>query len=118
MSTYRYSRWDGTQDVFSMDEDELMDALSDDILSHGDLNHALRNMFQRGMRDEQGQRTQGLRDLMDRLRQQRQAQLERFNLDSLMDDLKERLQDVIDTERKGIDSRLDDARRLTCSPSA
>jgi uncharacterized protein with von Willebrand factor type A (vWA) domain len=110
MATYRYSRWDGSQEIFDMDEDELMDALSDDILSHGDLQRALRNMFQRGTENEQGQRIPGLRDMMERLRQQRQMQLERFNLDSLMDDLKERLQDVVDTERKGIESRLDDAR--------
>ena len=28
MATYRYSRWDGSQEIFDMDEDELMDALS------------------------------------------------------------------------------------------
>ena len=26
-SSYRYSRWDGTQDVFDMDAEELMDRL-------------------------------------------------------------------------------------------
>ena len=51
----------------------------------------------------------GLRDLLDRLRQQRQQQLERYNLDSLMDDIKEQLQEVIDTERRGIERRLQDA---------
>ena len=111
MTIYRYSRWDGTQKVFDMDEDDIMEAISDDILEHGDVNRALRNLFQRGTRDEQGRPTGGLRDLMERLRQQRQQQLERYNLDSLMDDLKEKLQDVIDTERSGIDRRLDEARK-------
>ncbi|MCI0437727.1 MAG: VWA domain-containing protein [Chloroflexi bacterium] len=111
MAIYRYSRWDGSQQVFEMDEDEILDSLSDDILNHGDLNRALRNMFQRGMRNQQGERTPGLRDLLERLRRQRQQQLERYNLDSMMDDLKERLQDVIDTERKGIEKRLDEARQ-------
>ena len=111
MRGYRYSRWDGTQQVFDLDEDDIMDSLSDDILAHGDINRALRNLFQRGLRDEQGQRTTGLRDLMERLRQQRQQQLERYNLDSLMDDLKERLQDVVDTERRGIERRLEEARQ-------
>ena len=110
MATYRYSRWDDTQRVFDMDEDDVMESLADDILAHGDVNRALRNLFQRGMRDERGQRTGGLRDLMERLREQRQQQLERYNLDSLMDDLKERLQDVVDTERSGIERRLGEAR--------
>ena len=110
MATYRYSRWDGTQSVFDMDEDDIMESLADDILAHGDVNRAVRNLLQRGMRDERGERTGGLRDLMERLRQQRQQQLERYNLDSLMDDLKERLQDVVDTERSGIERRLGQAR--------
>ena len=105
MGTYRYSRWDGSQQVVDVDEEDIMDSLSDDILEHGDVNRALRNLFQRGMQNQQGERIGGLRDLMERLRQQRQQQLERYNLDSLMDGLKEQLQDVIDTERSGIDRR-------------
>ncbi|MCH8108639.1 MAG: VWA domain-containing protein [Chloroflexi bacterium] len=110
MTAYRYSRWDGTQDWSDLDEDDVLEALSDDILTHGDVNRALRNMFQRGMDNDRGQRIDGLRDMMERLRKQRQQQLERYNMDSLMDDLKERLQDVIDTERSGIDKRLEEGR--------
>ena len=110
MGTYRYTSWDGTQQVFDPDEDSIMDALSDDVMAHGDINRAVRSLFQRGIEGDRGQRIQGLRDLMDRLRQQRQQKLERYNLDSLMDDLKERLLDVVDTERKGIDRRLGEAR--------
>ena len=111
MTTYRYYRWDGSQQVFSMDADDLMNSIADDILEHGDPERALRSLFQRGIDDEQGQHAPGLRDLLERLRQQRQQQLERYNLDSVMDDIKEQLQDVIDTERKGIESRLRDAEK-------
>ena len=110
MTTYSYSRWDGSQDWSDMDEDDFLQALSEDILTHGDVNRALRNLFQRGMSDEQGERVEGLREMMERLRQQRQAQLERYNVDSLMEDLKERLQDVLETERSGIDKRMSEAR--------
>ena len=110
MTTFRYLRWDGSQQVFDLDEDSIMESLSDDILAHGDINRALGNLFQRGLRSE-GQRLDGLRDLAERLKQQRQQQLERYNLDSLMDDLKERLQDVIETERSGIERRLAEARQ-------
>ena len=111
MTTFRYYRWDGSQHIFDVDADDLFNSITDDILEHGDPNRALRSLFQRGVEDSQGQQTPGLRDLMERLRRQRRQQLERYNLDSAMDDVKERLQDVIDTERRGIERRLDDARR-------
>ena len=74
MTTYRYSRWDGSQNVFDMDEDDIMDALSEDILASGDINRALRNLMRRGMQDERGQQMPGLRDQQERLRQRRQQQ--------------------------------------------
>jgi len=111
MALYRYSRWDGSQQGFDLDEDEVMDSLADDILAHGDIDRALRSLFQRGIRGQDGQRIEGLRDLMERLRQQRQQQLEQYNLDSVMDDLKALLQVVIGTERTGIDKRLEEGRK-------
>ena len=110
MTSYRYSRWDGTQNIFDMDEDDLMEALSDDIMEHGDVGRALRNMFRQGMQNDQGQRIEGLRQMRERLDRMRQQQIERYNLESMMDDLNERIQDVIDTERQGIERRLNDAR--------
>ncbi|MCH8825599.1 MAG: VWA domain-containing protein [Chloroflexi bacterium] len=111
MTTYRYSRWDGSQQIFGIDEDDIMDSLADDILSSGDLNRALRNLMQRGLQDQDGRQMPGLRDLQERLRKQRQQQLDRYNMDSVMDELKEKLKEVIDTERRGIDERLKEARR-------
>lgn len=111
MTTFRYYRWDGSQRIFDVDADDLFNSIADDILEHGDPNRALRSLFQRGVDAGQGQQSPGLRDLMERLRQQRQRQLERYNLDSVMDDVRERLQDVLDTERGGIERRLDEARR-------
>ena len=35
--SYVYSLWDGTQQVFNLDADSLMDKLSDDLMSHGDV---------------------------------------------------------------------------------
>ncbi len=118
MTTHTYYRWDGSQNVFDMDADDLFNSIADDIMEHGDPNRAMRSLFQRGAQDQQGQQTPNLRDLMERLRQQRQQQLERYNLDSVMDDIKERLQDVIDTERKGIDRRLDEAQQQLANAGA
>ena len=108
-SRFRYSLWDGTQEVADLDPDQVLDNLSDDLMNFGDLQHALRNLLQRGMRNPNGDRTQGLRDLLQQLRQQRRQQLDRFDLGSIFDQLREQLDEILDMERGTIDQRLEEA---------
>ena len=108
-SRYRYSLWDGTQEVADLDPDQVLDNLSDDLMNFGDLQHALRNLLQRGMRNPMGDRTQGLRDLLQQLRQQRRQQLDRFDLGSVFDQLREQLDEILDMERNTLDQRLEEA---------
>ena len=108
-SRFRYSMWDGTQKVADLDPDQILDNLSDDLMNFGDLQHALRNLLQRGMRNPQGDRTQGLRDLLQQLRQQRRQQLDRFDLGSIFDQLREQLDEILDMERNTLDQRLEEA---------
>jgi uncharacterized protein with von Willebrand factor type A (vWA) domain len=56
-----------------------------------------------------GNRLNGLRDLLQQLRQQRRSQLDKYNLSSVMDDIKNRLDEILEMERGTIDKRLDDA---------
>src|SRR3954454_4254738 len=109
MVAFRYSEWDGTQEIPPLDPDEVLEALTDDLMNFGDLQHAMRNLLQRGMRGQTGNRLQGLRDLLQQLRQQRRNTLDRFNLSSVMDDLKNRLDELLQMERDTIDRRLDEA---------
>ena len=67
MAIYRYSRWDGSQDVALPTTDDLFDRLSEQILQGDDLRGALNRMMRHGMRGE-GQRGAGLQDLLERLR--------------------------------------------------
>src|SRR5262249_32689498 len=106
----RYSRWDGTQEPFGLDADELMEAMSDDLLDDGDLWRALQKMLRRGAENEQGDRMQGLRDLMEQLKQRRRENLDRYDMSSVLSDLKERLEKVLQTEREGIEKRIQDGR--------
>ena len=108
---FRYSEWDGTQEIGPLDPDELLASITDDMMNFGDLQHALRNLLQRGLRNPLGQRMQGLRDLLQQLRQQRRQMLERYNLNSVYDDIKKRLDEVLSLERGTLDSRLQDAER-------
>jgi len=110
---FRYSRWDGTQQLAELDADDLMDAMADDLLADGDMERAVQRLFRWGTQDREGRRVDGLRDLLEQLRQQRKNQLERHDMDSLMQDLQERLEKVKQTEREGIEKRVQSGREKT-----
>jgi uncharacterized protein with von Willebrand factor type A (vWA) domain len=105
---FRYSRWDGTQQLADLDADDLLAAMSDDLMSDGDLRNALRRMLQRGLHDPTGMRQPGLQDLLERLRKRRQQQLDRYDLGSALEDIKKKLDEVIRTERAGIERQVPD----------
>ncbi len=105
---YGYSRWDGSQRIEGLDADEILKALSDDYLEKGNLQQALKRLMQDGIRGDEGRRTMGLRELMERMRDQRNQQLNRYNMASgVMDDLREKLEEIKQLEREGIQRRLD-----------
>jgi uncharacterized protein with von Willebrand factor type A (vWA) domain len=104
MPLYRYSRWDGTQKL-DLDADELLSAMADDLLADGDPWRALRRLMQQGARMPEGQRMPGLKDLLDRLRRQKQQRLDRYDLGSSLEDITKKLEDVVQTERQGIKDR-------------
>ena len=103
---YRYSEWDGTQEIPQLGADQILDALSDDLMNFGDLQHALRNLMQRGMRTPQQGRMQGLRDLLQQLRQQRRERLDQFDLGGVMEDIRKQLDEILQMERDTLRERL------------
>jgi uncharacterized protein with von Willebrand factor type A (vWA) domain len=110
MPLYRYSRWDGTQKI-DLDADALLSAMADDLLADGDPWRALRRLMQQGTRMPQGQRMPGLKDLLDKLRRQKQQRLDRYDLGSSLDDIKKKLEEVVQTERQGIRDRTPEGPR-------
>ena len=109
MPLYRYSRWDGSQKI-DLDADQLLSAMADDLLADGDPWRALRRLMQQGARTPEGQRMPGLKDLLDRLRKQRQERLNRYDLGSSLEDIKKKLEEVVQTEREGIKQRTPEGR--------
>ena len=105
MAIYRYSQWDGSQDVALPSADDLFDRLSEQILQGDDLRGALNRMMRHGMRGE-GQRGAGLQELLERLREARERNLDRYNLSSMFDGVQERLDEIVKKEREGIAERL------------
>ena len=113
MISYKYSRWDGTQQPFELVPEELMDELSKDLLGYGDLQTALRRLMERGMTSREGNRLAGLRDLLNRLRNERRQQLSQYDLDSMFDDLKEKLDNIVSKERTGLQNRKEEGAQTT-----
>ncbi|MBT6681262.1 MAG: hypothetical protein HOB07_04335, partial [Chloroflexi bacterium] len=110
MVFFRYSRWDGSQEPFKPGADDLMNALSDDLFEHGDLMRSMKDLFRSGMEGADGERLQGLRDMVQRLKRQRQERLESNNLDSVIEDIKDKVREVVDLERGGIERNLQESR--------
>jgi uncharacterized protein with von Willebrand factor type A (vWA) domain len=108
---FTYSRWDGTQKGFELDADGLFEELTDDLLYHGDVNSALRRLMQQGMKDRNGERVQGLRELMDKLRQARQERLDRGDLGGVYKEIADELDDIVDEERHAIENATAEADR-------
>src|SRR4029079_5355492 len=100
---------DGTQDIPPLDPDDILAGLTDDLMNFGDLQHALRNLMQRGMKNPMGQRMQGLRDLLQQLRQQRRQKLDQYNLSSVFEDIQKKLDEVLALENETLNRRHDDA---------
>ena len=97
-TNHRFSRWDGTQKL-PLDPDEIIAALADDLIEYGDLRWAMRGLMSKGMQIPQGGYLQGLRDMLKELRERRRARLERFDLSSIFEDLRERLDEKHDGGR-------------------
>ena len=105
----RYSRWDGTQQIGPLSAEDLMRAMSDDLMQDGDVNRAMQRLFRWGFQRPDGEQVPGLQGLLQKLRERRQEQLERYNLQSMLSDIAERIEQIVATEREGIANKLAEA---------
>jgi uncharacterized protein with von Willebrand factor type A (vWA) domain len=107
---FDYRRWDGTQNSEVDDTDAILAQLTDDLLANGDLHEALQRMLNRGWRTPDGEEVQGLRDLLDQLRMEREDQLDQGDLGGAYSEVAAELEEVLAEERAGIDQLETDAR--------
>ena len=116
---YRFSRWDGTQLLDEAADEALLNDLMDDVLARGDIDSSLRSIMRRGTHPRDSDvDVQGMDDMLRRLREQRQEILRKHDLGSLLDDLRNKLKEVIDTERQGIEERVAAAESAIENPPA
>jgi uncharacterized protein with von Willebrand factor type A (vWA) domain len=106
---YDYTRWDGSQELSALDPEDLLAELTDDLLSGGDLDDALRRMMRSGMRSADGEQTMGLRDLLEQIRRRRAEMLEQGDPDEQFAEVNKELREILAEERTAIDELADEA---------
>ncbi len=106
----RYSRWDDTQDPFGpeLSAGELLEELSDDALSGLGIEGALSRLMRRGMRGS----FDGLDALRARLRERRAREQGSLDLAGPLEELRDRLDDIVDRERSTLSFRAEDDARM------
>ena len=77
---FDYRKWDGSQESLADDADAILKELTEDLLANGDLHEALQRMLNRGWETPDGERIQGLRELYEQLRMEREDLLEQGDL--------------------------------------
>jgi uncharacterized protein with von Willebrand factor type A (vWA) domain len=106
---FRYARWDGRQRLPDLAAEELLDAISDDLLADGDVASALGRLFARGLRrppDGSHDGLAGLGELRARITRAREESLARYQLGGVLDALREQLDEIVASERRGLERRL------------
>src|SRR5437879_3313849 len=101
MLRIRYTQWDGRQTV-RIDPDEIFEKLSQYLSITDDVDQALDWLMRQGAELE-GMRIVGLEELLEQLNQQLQEKYQQFNLDQAFDDLRRKLEELLDLERDALD---------------
>ncbi|MDH5737123.1 MAG: VWA domain-containing protein [Gammaproteobacteria bacterium] len=99
----RYSQWDGTQ-LKQLGADDILNAISEDLMEFGDLQQAIRYLMQRGLESEDGTPIKGLRDLLRQIKEQRRQRLERYDMGSVMEDIRRQLDEILAMEKETINA--------------
>jgi uncharacterized protein with von Willebrand factor type A (vWA) domain len=100
---YDYSGWDGSQEFSHLDPEDVLAALSDSLLETGDLSDALERLLRGGFETPDGERIDGLRELLEQTRRRRDELLSRGDPDGELARYRERLDAVDALERAGLD---------------
>ena len=115
MAIYRYGRWDDSQEPFPPSVDDLMDSLSDDLSKHGDVKTSLRRLNQKGFETPDGSNVEGLRSMMEKLREKHKDIVDKYDLNSVMQGIREKLKEIKELEETTLESRLQEAKDALAS---
>jgi uncharacterized protein with von Willebrand factor type A (vWA) domain len=109
MLVLRYTEWDGTQRV-RLDAERIFERLADYLSYTDDVEQALDWLTRNGL-DLDDVHVMGLDEFLEMLREEMRRRQRQFNLDHSLDDLRQRLDDIVEQERDGLDDLADATRR-------
>ena len=112
-----YARWDGSQNPVGLDGDDLFDEIRDSLLYHGDVAAALKKLLSDGFRDRRGNRTSGVRDMVEGLAQRRREILSQHDPSGILQEISDALERILQTEREAIESGISDLGDMSDSAS-
>ena len=106
MKAYRYSRWDGSQNEFSMDVQSALEQLSDLMMEGLDAQEALEWMREYGFQNAgMNMRVMGRQELIRELRDQVDSLYQQYDMQQATDELEQRLDDILDREQESLRAR-------------
>jgi uncharacterized protein with von Willebrand factor type A (vWA) domain len=105
MLTHRYTRWDGSQHL-RLDAEQVFAKLGEYLSYTDDIRQALEWLLRQGV-DLEGTRVLGLDDLLEQLREQMRRRYHEFNFANALDDVRRKLDELLDLERGTLDERRD-----------
>src|SRR5689334_6813638 len=103
--SFRYSTWDGSQTIPDFTADDLLESMADDLLRGGDPERALRSLMRRGFQLPDGRSFQGMQRLLREMREYRQDVFSRYDPNGIIDQVREKLEEILGTERGEIQRR-------------
>jgi uncharacterized protein with von Willebrand factor type A (vWA) domain len=97
MLRIRYTQWDGTQRI-RLNADQVFEKLSEYLSYTDDVQQALEWLMRQGAEWE-GMRVMGLDDFLEEVREQLRQRYRQFNLNNALDEMRRRLEELLDLER-------------------
>lgn len=103
MKRAKYSRWDGTQKWLDLDGDELAERLFDELSHYMNWSlsaqEAMEWLMRQGVKlPDMNMRVMGTDELLQQLRQQRQQSFQQYNFNHALDDIRDKLERLVERE--------------------
>lgn len=103
---YRYSKWDGRWTWSDFDAGELFDDLIDRMADSGDVQWGVDRLLWDGFQLRRGVKVPGVSEWLASLQAKRQELYDRYHLDAAFDEMRKRLQTLLEREKETIDRKL------------
>ena len=106
---YNFRRFGDDDDFEDLDVEEMLRLLGDDFMETGDLDEAMDRLLREGFTSENGERVEGLRDLLEQTRAKRRELEQTADPDGEMQRYRDWLEEIERTEGEELDELLAEA---------